>query len=68
VNGGWLLVRFTALPSVVLAVACAEAAVSVARDGWRPTGAQAVSLVGSFGATRVLLLIGAYWGLFAVRW
>ena len=68
VNGGWLLVRFAALVSVALAVASAEAAASAARDGWRPTGAQAVSLFGSFGATGILLLVAAYWGLFAFRW
>ncbi len=68
VNGGWLLVRFAALVNVALAVASVDAAVSVARDGWRPTGAQAVSLVGSFGATGILLLVAAYWGLFAFRW
>jgi dienelactone hydrolase len=68
VNGGWLLVRFAALVNVALAVAGVDAAVSAARDGWRPTGAQAVSLVGSFGATGILLLVAAYWGLFAFRW
>ena len=68
VNGGWLVVRFAVLVSVVLAVASFDAAVSAARDGWRPTGVQAVSLVGSFGAAGLLLLIAAYWGLFAFRW
>lgn len=68
VNGGWLVVRLAALVSVVLAVASVDAAASAARDGWRPTGAQAVSLVGPFGATGVLLLVAAYWGLFALRW
>ena len=68
VNGGWLVVRLVALATVLPAVASAEAAVSAARDGWRPTGVQAVSLVGSFGATGVLLLVAAYWGLFAFRW
>ena len=68
VNGGWLVVRLAALVSVALAVASLDAAVSAAREGWRPTGAQAVSLVGSFGATGLLLLIASYWGLFAFRW
>ena len=69
VNGGWLVVRLAALLTVVLAVASADAAVSAARNnGWRPTGVQAVSLVGSLGATGVLLLVAAYWGLFAFRW
>ena len=68
VNGGWLIVRFAALVSMVLTVAGAEATVSAARSGWRPTPVQAVSLVGSFGATGILLLIAAYWGLFAFRW
>ena len=68
VNGGWLLVRVAALVSVALAVASVDAVVSAARDDWRPTGAQAVSLVGSFGATGILLLVAAYWGLFAFRW
>ena len=68
VSGGWLLVRFVALATVVVAVVSLEAVVCAARDGRRPTGAQAVSLVGSFGATSVLLLIAAYWGLFAFRW
>ena len=67
-NGGWLVVRLVALVAVVLAVASVDAAVSAARSGWRPTGVQAVSLVGSFGATSILLLIAAYWGLFAFRW
>lgn len=67
-NGGWALVRLAALATVVLAVASLDAAVSSARDGWRPTGAQAASLVGSFGATGVLLLLAAYWGLLAFRW
>ncbi len=68
VNGSWLVVRLAALLTVVLAVASVEAMVSAARSGWRPTGVQAVSLVGSFGATSILLLIAAYWGLFAFRW
>ena len=68
VNAGWLLVRFAALATVVLAVASVDATVSALRSGWRPTGVQAVSLVGSFGATGVLLLVAAYWGLFAFRW
>jgi uncharacterized protein len=68
VNGGWLVVRFAALVSVALAVASADAAVSAARSGWRPTGAQTASLVGSFCATGVLLLVAAYWGPFAFRW
>lgn len=68
VNGGWLVVRLVALVSVVLAVTSAEAAVSAVRSGWRPTRVQAMSLVGSFGATGVLLLVAAYWDLFALRW
>ncbi len=69
VNGGWLLVRLAALLTVVLAVASADAAVSAARNnGWRPTGVQAVSLICSFGASGVLLLLASYWGLFAFRW
>ena len=68
VNGGWLFVRLVALVNVALAVASPEAVVSAGRDGWRPNGAQAVSLVGSFGATGILLLVAAYWGLFAFRW
>ena len=68
VFGGWLVVRLAALATVVLAVTSAEAAVSAACGAWKPTGAQAVSLAGSFGATGVLLLIAAYWGLFAFRW
>jgi hypothetical protein len=68
VNGGWLVVRLAALLTVVLAVASVDAAASAALGGWRPTGVQVVSLVGSFGATGVLLLVAAYWGLFAFRW
>ncbi len=68
VNGGWLVARLAALLTVVLAVAGVDAAVSAARDGWRSSGVQAVSLIGSFGATGVLLLVAAYWGLFALRW
>jgi uncharacterized protein len=54
--------------TVVLAVASVDAAVSATRNGWRPTRIQAMSLVGSFSATGVLLLVAAYWGLFAFRW
>jgi len=68
VSGGWLLVRLGPLATVALAVASADAAASAARSDWRPTGAQAVSLAGSFGATGILILIAAYWGLFAFRW
>jgi hypothetical protein len=68
VNGGWLVVRLAALATVVLAVASADAAASAARSGWRPTGAQAASLTGSFAATGILVLIAAYWGLFAFSW
>ncbi len=59
-NGGWAAVRLVALATVALAVASLDAAASAARGGWRPTGAQAASLVGSFGATGVLLLLAAY--------
>jgi dienelactone hydrolase len=67
-SGGWLVVRLGALATVALAVASADAAASAARAGWRPTGAQAASLAGSFSATGILILIAAYWGLFAFRW
>jgi hypothetical protein len=53
---------------VALAVAGADKAASAVLSGWRPTGTQAVSLVGSLGATVMLLLVAAYWGLFALRW
>jgi uncharacterized protein len=68
VSGAWLVVRLGPLATVALAVASADAAASAARSGWRPTGAQAVSLAGSLGATGILILIAAYWGLFAFRW
>lgn len=67
-NGGWAVVRLAALATVALAVAGADKAASAVLSGWRPTGTQAVSLVGSLGATVVLLLVAAYWGLFALRW
>jgi hypothetical protein len=68
VNGGWLVVRLRALVTVVLAVASAGKAASAVVSGWRPTGVQAVSLVGPLVATVILVLVAAYWGLFALRW
>ena len=68
VNAGWAVVRLAALATVALAVAGADKAASAVLSGWRPTGTRAVSLVGSLGATVMLLLVAAYWGLFALRW
>jgi hypothetical protein len=67
-NAGWATVRLAALATVVLAVASADKAASAALSGWRPNGTQAASLVGTLGATVILLLVAAYWGLFALRW
>lgn len=67
-NGVWLVTRLCALATVTLTTVSVGAVVSAIRKGWRPTGVQAVSLIGSFGATGVLLLVAAYWGLFAFRW
>ena len=67
-NAGWVVVRLAALATVVLAATSAAEAASAVLNGWRPTGAQAASLVGSFGATAILLLVAAHWELLALRW
>ncbi len=42
--------------------------VAVAIVFWIAVATFLYVLVGSFGATGVLLLLAAYWGLFAFRW
>jgi hypothetical protein len=64
----WLSVRLAGVGTAALAGAAGVAAAGAVRDGWRPDGTAVVSLTGAFGATGLVLLLGAYWDLFAPRW
>jgi hypothetical protein len=58
----WLVVRLAALTAVALSV----------RAGFRvaavPGHADRTAVAAAFGASGVVALIGAYWGLFAPGW
>jgi len=68
INGAWLVVRLAAFLTVVLAVGSLDAVLAAHRDSGRPRGIETLAVLGSFGATGLLLLLAASWGLFAVYW
>jgi hypothetical protein len=67
-QGVWLVLRLAGLGTAVLAAAAGVAAAGELRNGWRPDGTAVVSMTGAFGATALVLALGAYWDLFAPRW
>ena len=67
-QGGWLVARSGAVIAVVAEVAAVETTVRSVRSGWRPSPAQAAALIGAIGGSGVVLLVGAYLGVFAPRW
>jgi dienelactone hydrolase len=64
----WAALRLAAVGMVVVTAATGVAVTGALRAGWRPSGPARVSLVGASGATGLVLLLGAYWELFAPRW
>jgi dienelactone hydrolase len=67
-QGVWAALRLAGVGTAVLAAAAGVTAAGAVREGWRPDGAAVVSMTGAFGATSLVLLLGAYWDLFAPRW
>jgi hypothetical protein len=67
-QGVWLTLRLAGLGTAVLAAAAGVAAAGELRNGWRPDGVAVASMTGAFGATALVLALGAYWDLFAPRW
>lgn len=67
-QGVWLALRLAGLGTAVVAAAAGVAVAGELRDGWRPDGTAVVSMTGAFGATALVLALGAYWDLFAPRW
>jgi hypothetical protein len=67
-HGGWLLVRMGALVALVFEVAAVDSTVAAVRGGWEPTAAHATAVAGVIGATGILLVAAAYFGVFAPRW
>lgn len=65
---GWLAARAAAVAAVALAAVSVTLVGAALRSGWRPSPPERATLVGTFGSTCVLLLTGAYWGLFDVGW
>jgi uncharacterized protein len=66
-HGGWLLVRMGALVALVFEVAAVDSTVAAVRGGWEPTAAHATAVAGVIGATGILLVAAAYFGVFAPR-
>jgi len=67
-QGVWAALRLAGVGTAVLTAAAGVAATGAVRDGWRPDATAVASMTGAFGATGLVLLIGAYWDLFAPRW
>jgi uncharacterized protein len=67
-HGGWFLVRVGALIALVLEVASVDTTVAAIRGGWQPSAAHVTAVIGTIGATGILLLAAAYLGVFAPRW
>ncbi len=67
-QGVWLTLRLAGVGTAALAAAAGVAAAGELRNGWRPDGTAVASMTGAFGATALVLALGAYWDLFAPRW
>ena len=68
VLAGWLLVRLLAIVLLVQEVIAVITVMRGLRDGWEPTLWQRIALACVLGGTAILLLIGAYFGLFTFPW
>jgi hypothetical protein len=68
VLSGWLVIRILALLMLVQEVTAVAAVVSGLREGWQPSRSQHVAITGVLGSTGLLLIAGAYYGLFVFPW
>lgn len=68
VQAGWLVVRLTSVATVVLAAVVVHEWATAVGAGWHPSPVQALSLSGTLGAAGLLLIVAAYWGVFAPTW
>jgi len=67
-HAAWALPRLAALTTAGLGAAAVVEVGGALRQGWQPSPAVRTAIAGSFGATAVVLLVGAYWDLFAPLW
>lgn len=67
-NGIWLLTRLLSVVTVVLAVAATYQVVSSVRTSWTLSTGERVSVFAAIGATGILAINFAYWGMFALSW
>jgi hypothetical protein len=68
VQAGWLVVRLLAILMLVQEVTAVAAVLAGLREGWQPTLWEKTVLVGVLGGTGLLLVTGAYYGLFGFPW
>ncbi|MDH2424104.1 prolyl oligopeptidase family serine peptidase [Sphaerisporangium sp. TRM90804] len=68
VLAGWLVVRVLAILILVQEITASVAVYHAIRDGWEPTRPQRVAVAGVLGTTGLLLVTGAYYGLFGIPW
>ncbi|TQM74793.1 hypothetical protein FHX40_1477 [Thermopolyspora flexuosa] len=68
VLAGWLVVRVLAVLLLVQEVLAGLAVHAALRDGWQPSRWQWLALGGVLGGAGVLLVAGAYYGLFSLPW
>ncbi|GII62444.1 hypothetical protein Skr01_25290 [Sphaerisporangium krabiense] len=68
VLSGWLVVRVLALLMLVQEVTAVAAVATALREGWQPGRWQRYAMAAVLGGTALLLVTGAYYGLFGIPW
>jgi dienelactone hydrolase len=66
VLAGWAVIRVLAILMLVQEVTAVASVFAGLRDGWQPSRWQKLTMTGALGGTGLLLVAGAYYGLFSL--